>query len=180
MTLIPNLPQAGPKPLHLCAFFQKMLWLPEECVSGRPSLTAPAVLMCTRCRELPFPPLCPALLPHSCSGLGCDRPSQLPVSMFCVTAQGSCDSRSSAGLGARTGALAAGENAPRLPRGVDARRSPQHVKAYRTLLSLPLGPPCFSQHKTLQKQKGGLCSRQDNWLCLESWPWAWVLCAQAA
>lgn len=51
----------------------------------------------------------PCLLPHSSSS-HCDGLSQLPALMCCATAQGCCDlERSSAGLGARIGALAADE-----------------------------------------------------------------------
>ncbi|KAL4688111.1 hypothetical protein H8957_004699, partial [Semnopithecus entellus] len=72
----PNLQQVGPNPLHLCVFFQKMHFGSEEHFLGRPSFKTPA---CCHSAEAPFPLLCPALLPHFCSGHGCEGPSQLPV-----------------------------------------------------------------------------------------------------
>lgn len=40
--------------------------------------------------ESPLPTSLPGLVTSlSCSGYGCDGPSQLPVLVFCVTAQGS-------------------------------------------------------------------------------------------
>lgn len=92
---------------------RRCIWVSEECfLEGNLSASLHSWYeagICTWCRESPLPPLCPASLPHSCSS-HCDGLSQLPVLMCRTTAQGSCDlERSSAGLGARIGALAADE-----------------------------------------------------------------------